>query len=50
MVFINLHRPKFEGINEDDITLIYNRYQLATLTKPLQECIQVLIAIILTEK
>jgi hypothetical protein len=50
MVFINLHRPQFEGINEDDITLIYDRYQLATQTKSIQECIAVLIAMFLIEK
>lgn len=50
MVFINLHRPQFHGINQIDITLIYDRYQLATPTKPLQQCIAVLIAMLLTEK
>jgi hypothetical protein len=50
MVFINLHRPQFHGINQTDITLIYDRYQLATPTKSLQQCIAVLIALLLIEK
>lgn len=50
MVFINLHHPQFHDINPNDATLIYDRYQLATPSKPLQQCIAVLIAMLLTEK